>query len=97
MAEFARAWMKPGNTAAEKDKLTRTLFRGGLSVRPVGDDTYFYSFCRSGFRAVTTDIAGFVRSVWTGGSGIAMIARSARMDFPFRVSVEGFRIRTMTR
>jgi hypothetical protein len=26
-----------------------------------------------------------------------MIARSARMDFPFRVRVEGFRVRTMTR
>jgi hypothetical protein len=46
MAEFARAWMRPGNTAAEKDKLTRTLFRGGLSIRTDGDQTYFYSFSR---------------------------------------------------
>jgi hypothetical protein len=46
MAEFARVWMRPGNTAAEKDMLARTLFRGGLSIRTDGDQTYFYLFCR---------------------------------------------------
>jgi hypothetical protein len=53
MAEWARAWTTPGNTAAAKDALTKTLFRAGLSALDRGDQTCFYSFCRDGWMQET--------------------------------------------
>lgn len=48
MADWATEWRRPGITVAEKDTLTRILFRAGLAM---GSRMKFYSFCRNGWES----------------------------------------------